>query len=281
MSEQPLVSVVVPCYNQGEFLSETLDSVLIQSFNSWECLIVDDGSTDNTRQVATDYCNLDKRFKYIFQRNAGPSVARNNGINNAAGQYILPLDADDIIDTFYVELAVSRFNDVPDTKLVYCKAKKFGHENGDWQLKPYTYQDLLEMNCLFCSAFYRKDDWAINGGYDETFLTAWEDWAFWVKLLDENSIVYQIPEFLFYYRIKTESRNTDIKKKDSESAKWEIFNNNIDSYKRNFDAPQSLIKKIRDLEQLNLQIKNSASYKLGHILLMPVSIIKRSIKKYL
>ena len=92
----PKVSVIVPCYNQGEYLADALESVLYQTFTDWECIIVNDGSSDNTEEVANKFCELDKRFKYISQTNQGVSAARNNGIKASSGTYILPLDGDDV-----------------------------------------------------------------------------------------------------------------------------------------------------------------------------------------
>ena len=83
-----VVSVVVPAYNYGHFLGETLSDLQKQTYEHWECIIVDDGSTDNTRDVAKEWCLKDKRYRYIFQKNAGLSAARNTGIKNCIGTFI-------------------------------------------------------------------------------------------------------------------------------------------------------------------------------------------------
>lgn len=89
------VSVIIPCFNQAQFLEETLQSVIKQTFTNWECLIIDDGSTDTSKIIAENYCNLDPRFQYVFQTNAGLSSARNTGLKLARGTYIQLLDGDD------------------------------------------------------------------------------------------------------------------------------------------------------------------------------------------
>ena len=105
--EEPLVSIITPCYNQAQYLSEALDSVLRQTFANWECIIVNDCSSDNTEEVAMSYCNKDARFRYCpLDHNQGLCTARNNGIGMSSGKYILPLDADDIIADCYLEEAV-------------------------------------------------------------------------------------------------------------------------------------------------------------------------------
>ena len=91
------VSVIVPCYNQAQFLDEALMSVLNQSYANWECLIINDGSPDNTEDVALRWCNKDERFVYLKKENGGLCAARNMGIEKATGEFILPLDADDKI----------------------------------------------------------------------------------------------------------------------------------------------------------------------------------------
>lgn len=97
-----LVSVIMPCYNQGCYLSEALESVINQTYSDWECIIIDDGSTDSSEEIAKEYCQKDGRIRYIYQDNAGVIAARNNAIAASSGEYILPLDADDSISTVYL-----------------------------------------------------------------------------------------------------------------------------------------------------------------------------------
>jgi glycosyltransferase involved in cell wall biosynthesis len=88
-------SIIIPTYNRAKLLPEAIRSVQNQSFGDWECIVVDDGSTDNTKQVVEEIINSDPRIKYIFQENAERSAARNNGIRNSSGAYICFLDSDD------------------------------------------------------------------------------------------------------------------------------------------------------------------------------------------
>lgn len=92
MRQTPEVSVIVPCYKQAIFLDECISSVIGQTFRNWECIIVDDGSPDNTEEIAKEWCNKDPRIKYCKKSNEGVSIARNYGIGLAVGKYILPLD---------------------------------------------------------------------------------------------------------------------------------------------------------------------------------------------
>jgi len=94
-----LVSIIIPCYNQANYLTYSLASVLEQTYTNWECIIVNDGATDNTKEVAKEWCAKDNRFVYVEKQNGGLSSARNAGINVAKGDYIQFLDADDILVT--------------------------------------------------------------------------------------------------------------------------------------------------------------------------------------
>ena len=89
-----LVSVIVPCFNQGRYLVDALESVLAQSYPSWQCIVVNDGSTDETRRVALEYVARDPRFRYLEQKNSGLSAARNRGLGEMRGSHVQFLDAD-------------------------------------------------------------------------------------------------------------------------------------------------------------------------------------------
>ena len=106
----------------------------------------------------------------------------------------------------YLLLAIAYFDRHPSTKLVYCKAERFGLENKNWDLKHYSYQTLLVQNIIFCSAVYRTYDYkSLTSGYDEQMLNGYEDWDFWIQLLDKDDKVHQLDKVLFYYRIKEKS----------------------------------------------------------------------------
>lgn len=201
----PLVSIIVPCYNQAQYLAEALQSVLDQTYSNWECIIINDGSPDNTEAVAQEWLETDNRFKYIFKKNGGLSSARNAGNTIAEGEFILPLDADDRIGPNYLSLAVDEFKKDSDLKVVYCQAEKFGDEVGEWKLPCYSIKNLAIDNMIFCSAIYKKGDWEIVGGYDLNMIYGLEDWEFWISILKNGGKVICLDEVSFYYRIKKES----------------------------------------------------------------------------
>lgn len=201
----PLVSIIVPCYNQAQYLDEALQSVLNQTFLNWECIIVNDGGSDNTGDIANEWNKKDSRFLYLDKENGGLSSARNAGILNAKGEYILPLDADDKIAENYLELALRSFDEDSSLKVVYCKAEKFGKETGIWHLKSFSLINLAMENMIFCSAFFRKKDWEEAGGYDLKMIYGWEDWEFWIAILKNGGNVKCLDQVGFYYRIKSKS----------------------------------------------------------------------------
>lgn len=202
----PKVSVVIPYYNDGKYIAETLYSVNQQSYSNIEIILIDDGSTDTESIHIFDEIQLNNGIK-LREANAGPSAARNLGISHAAGEYILPLDADDKIDSSYVEKAVEILERNPRCGIVYSQGAFFGIDGGKWNLPPFSMGRMLISNIIFNAGLFRKDDWKACGGYDERLKAGIEDWEFWLSILELEKDVYQIPEVLFHYRIKKVSRN--------------------------------------------------------------------------
>jgi glycosyltransferase involved in cell wall biosynthesis len=200
----PKVSVIIPCYNQGVYLDESVDSVLAQTFQDFEILVVDDGSTDaETINMLKDAAWPNTRV--IRTENQGLSAARNNGIREAQGAYILPLDADDKIGKGYLEDAVRILDRHPEIGIVYSEAAYFGVKEGRWDLPEYSLDKILNHNVIFCTALFRKADWEAIGGYNVNMVYGWEDWDFWLSLIHRGLKVYRIPKIYFYYRLREAS----------------------------------------------------------------------------
>ncbi|WP_286760401.1 glycosyltransferase family 2 protein [Salegentibacter sp. UBA1130] len=208
--KNPLVSIIIPCYNQADYLADALESVKNQTYNDWECIIINDGSPDDTQKVASFYLMNDNRFRYFFQKNKGVSNARNNGIKLSRGDFILPLDADDVIDSNYLRAAVECFENDNKLKIVYCKAEKFGIETGPLILPEFSLPNLGKKNMIFCTALFRKSDSEKIGGYDENMKEGLEDWDHWIGILKNGGKVKRLNFVGFYYRIKENSRNKNM-----------------------------------------------------------------------
>ncbi|CAM2918978.1 MAG: glycosyltransferase family 2 protein [Paludibacter sp.] len=221
------ISIIVPCYNQAQYLPHALQSVLDQTYTDWECIIVNDGSPDNTEAVAGEWITKDTRFKYIYQENGGLSSARNAGITIAEGEFILPLDADDRISTDYVVLAIAEFKKDSCLKVVYCKAEKFGDETGEWLLPRFNLQRLCIQNLIFCSGIYRKSDWKRVGGYDTNMVYGLEDWEFWIAILKDGGNVFRLDSTCFFYRVKGESMITVLNSNQLQISKEIVWHKHV------------------------------------------------------
>ena len=245
------ISLIIPCYNQSAFLVECLESVAQQTFTDWECILINDGSTDNTEEICKKWVEKDALFHYFKKENGGVSSARNFGIEKSTGIYILPLDGDDKIAENYLKLASEKLENGFD--VVYCLAKYFGERNENFDLQNHTYENLLRENTLFCSALFKKEN-LNNLQFDENLIHGFEDWEFWISLLSNHDLkVFRLDETLFYYRIKEISRNNEIKKdiEKDRSAKRYIFNKHQDKYESTFGDYFQLLRKNNSLEKKN------------------------------
>ncbi|RWX45350.1 Glycosyl transferase family 2 [Candidatus Electrothrix aarhusensis] len=231
----PCVSVVIPCYNQGAFIDETINSVLAQTCQDFEIIVVNDGSTDPFTVNHLQQLNFPKT-RVLHTENQGLSSARNNGIREAQGEYILPLDADDRIGPTYLEQAVQLLDADPELGIVYCKARFFGDRNGEWQLPEYSLEEMLLNNVIFCTSFFRRADWEEVGGFDPAMIYGWEDYDFWLSLIERGRQVQRIPEILFYYRIRSDSMLRSKEKKQKVAILTKIFHKHEALYKKHIDA---------------------------------------------
>lgn len=244
---EKIISVVLPCFNQGVYLSEALDSLIGQTYENWEAIVVNDGSSDCTERVALTYVQREKRIRYICQENKGVSAARNLGVSISIGDYILPLDPDDRLAPDYMEQCLAVFKQYPDYTLVYTQTYFFGIKAGIWGLPPYhNYKSFLLGNCIVCTSLFRKEDFLRIGGYDENMHIGLEDWELYIRLLHENRKVYQVEAPLFFYRIKDVSRNTECSKAENiQKVLRYIYKKHFDTYVDYFGFPLDII---RDLD---------------------------------
>lgn len=276
--QHPLVSIIVPCYKQAEYLPETLDSVLSQTYPNWECVIVNDGSPDNTEEIANLYLEKDNRIKYVSQENKGLATARNAGIANSQGEYILPLDADDLIAPTYIEKAIERFTQHPETKLVYCKGHTFGNSNSPMNYVDYNYDTFIWGNCIFCSAVYKRSDYNQTNGYNPNMVHGLEDWDFWLSLLKKDDVVYRIDEVLFYYRVKETSMVKELVSHHLENNLIQLCRNHPDIYEPYKDKIVLYHSYLEEIERLNKdinKIQSSRAYRLGKFMSKPFSWLNK------
>ncbi|RKT13884.1 glycosyltransferase involved in cell wall biosynthesis [Paraburkholderia sp. RAU2J] len=235
------ISIVVPCFNQEEFIGETLESVLRQSYSDWECIVVNDGSTDGSEGIIQQYANRDSRFLPFTRANAGVAAARNFGFSQATGALFVPLDGDDKIHPDFLKLCAECFAEHPDTELVHCKTKRIGVSKKIWRLPEYSYEKLLWQNMIVNTTMYRREGFFRIGGYSSEMIHGFEDWEFYVRLLSPESKVRFVDAPLHLYRVKKSSRSTELVMlgKVEESQRL-IFTRNRAKYEQFLNNPISV-----------------------------------------
>jgi hypothetical protein len=279
-----LVSIIVPCYNQAHFLDEALQSVLNQSYIYWECIIVNDGSPDNTEDKAKEWCAKDKRFRYLYKKNGGLSSARNAGIKISKGTYILPLDSDDILHEDFLVKTVPVLQNDSSLAIVSCYSKFFKDDisNIVYELKPKgtTHEYLLYVNQLSATSLYRKECWESVGGYDETMKNGFEDWEFWIAITKRGWTYKIVDEFLFYYRKSKKSMLVDTINNHAESNREYIYKKHKEVYIKDFENCMTvLFYELRTHRASEMKIKSSLEYKIGKIITKPFKLLKKVFTK--
>jgi glycosyltransferase involved in cell wall biosynthesis len=239
------VSIIMPCYNQSKYVQDAINSVINQTYANWELIIVNDGSTDNSKEVIEKHLKKIQcpQITFYSTENKGVSLARNYAIGKSVGRFILPLDADDKIANTFLEKTVPVLHANEQISIVYTDVEFFGSRKGKLNVKPFTLRNILLSNIIVCTALFRKSDFERTSGYDEAFRHGWEDWDFWLSILELKGSVQKISEVLFFYRIKENSRNASI---DSNldwqnEAKWKIFLKHKQLYNSVFGDPIRLI----------------------------------------
>lgn len=245
--QNDLVSIIMPCYNQAKYLEEAIKSVIYQSYTNIEIIIVNDGSQDNTKEVA-----LLLQEKYpgcidiINQKNRGLSEARNSGIHNALGQYILPLDSDDKLEKNMITLCMNAMIK-NNADIVHGALQCFGDRHKIWRSKPFSENNILYANLPHQSSLYRKKVWIKTQGYKSNMKEGYEDWEFWINAYKHHFKFHYLPDILYYYRVKNVSRETSAQKKDI-YLKSKIIMNHPELYTLN--QVQEAIETIKKTEEL-------------------------------
>ena len=205
------ISVIIPCYNDGHFLHDAVNSVLACTFCDIEIIIVNDGSTDqNTLEVLDGY--LAQGLKVLSHLNKGLAFSRNKGIKEANAEYILPLDADNKITTDYIKRAIELL-DSNTCDIVYARPFFFGDNIPErkFETQDFDGDELLFGNYIDACAIFKKSVWQQVGGYDETMpFPGHEDWDFWIGCFFNGFKFNFINEELFGYRIAKNSMISNI-----------------------------------------------------------------------
>lgn len=276
------VSVIMPCYNDGKYIMEAIDSIVKQTYPDWELIIVDDGSDDEeTKTIINEIQN--PKIKVFHTEHLRPAGARNYGIQKAEGTYILPVDSDDRIHEEYMEKAVKMIESNPRIGVVYCKAELFGEKNGSWNLPDYSFKHMLLDNIVFVTALFYKSDWEKVGGFNTSMAQGMEDYDFWLSILGLEREICQIPEVLFYYRIKPVSRTTNFQDNcvQVQNTYQQIYYNHKEFYQKHYDE-YALVLRDALIEQIFIRRKYEECWeKISKMVSYPVigNIIRKLIKE--
>ena len=211
-----LVSIITPCYNGAKYISQTIDSVLAQTYANWEMIIVDDGSKDNSEEIVRAYMEKDSRIQLFQQANAGSAAARNNGIRRAQGQYIALLDADDLWDSDFLEDQI-RFMQEKDATCVYCSYRCIDAE-GKEILKPVKSRSVVTTKKMMVTNYIG----CLSGLYNtkkhgkiylrEELQSIRDDYAYWLDVVKKDGVAYGNPRILASYRVLANSTTGNKKK---------------------------------------------------------------------
>lgn len=276
------VSVIMPCYNDGKYIMEAIDSIVKQTYQNWELIIVDDGSDDEeTKRIINEIQN--PKIKVFHTEHLRPAGARNYGIQKAEGTYILPVDSDDRIHEEYMEKAVKMIESNPRIGVVYCKAELFGEKSGSWNLSDYSFKHMLLDNIVFVTALFYKSDWEKVGGFNTSMAQGMEDYDFWLSILGLEREICQIPEVLFYYRIKPVSRTTNFQDNcvQVQNTYQQIYYNHKEFYQKHYDE-YALVLRDALIEQIFIRRKYEERWeKISKMVSYPVigNIIRKLIKE--
>lgn len=204
------ISVIVTCYNLGEYLHEALKSALTQTHPDLEVVLIDDGSTDPETIRVLDNLAPHPRLRVFRTANQGVARARNYGITQATGTYILPLDADDRIHPDYAARAAKILDANPDVAFVGCHYRTFGLRQVEYRPAAYRLPDMLVENVVPISSMFRRIAWEAVGGYCPE-LNSIEDWDLWIGMFERGYRGEVLPDILFEYRVRANSNLSHIR----------------------------------------------------------------------
>ena len=273
-----VVSIIIPCYNDAQYIEQAVQSALDQTYPYKEIIVVDDGSNAETKTVLK---KLEPKITLLItQENQGQSTARNVGINAANGEFILVLDSDDYFEPSFCEEAVAILQSNLDTKIVTSHLRRFTDDKtldlfvpsgGDISV-------FVLHNGATGSAMFRKSDALIVGGYDQQMRKGFEDWEFYIRLLADGGYAHVIPKVYLNYRIRPNSTTSKANKVKTDLLHY-IYIKNQSIFIQYYDTfITHLINKIDREEKEKLKVYSKIDFKIGTLILKPFRFIKSFFK---
>jgi GT2 family glycosyltransferase len=198
------VSIIIPCYNYGKYVAKAIDSALNQTQKPLEVIVINDGSTDNSKEEILKY---KEKVQFIDKHNEGVITTKNLGLEKAKGSWVIFLDADDYLDDKYIEKCL-KFARMRDKDITYTDMKLFGVKGEIFSAKPYTFRAIRVGNFIHNSALLRTELVRAVGGYKIEMAGGYEDWELYLSMIELGAKPGKIAQPLLYYRQHTSnSRN--------------------------------------------------------------------------
>ena len=257
---------------------QSVNSALNQTYSNIEVIVVDDGSDSMTKIILKEL--EPKITKLITQANQGQSTARNVGIKEAKGEYILLLDSDDYLEPSLCDKAISIFLSHEKIKIVSCYANLIYENSNTIVYKPAggTIKDFLFCNAALGTSMFKKVDWLSSGGYDEQMRDGFEDWEFFIRLLQDDGFAEILQESLYNYRKRNHSTTSVANSNKFELLKY-IFKKHQDLYVQHYELLiGNLLSKIENEEREKLKNFQRIEYRIGKLVLCPLRKIKSLFK---
>jgi glycosyltransferase involved in cell wall biosynthesis len=264
----PLVSFIIPYFNAGTTIQETIDSIFNQSYPNFDVYIINDGSTDQFSIDKLKEYEGNEKIHLLHQENAGPSVARNLAINLSNAAYIVPLDADDKIAVSAINDCLNLMNTDPDIGVTYGNLQFFGSENGIKTQELFSFEKQLLWNQIAVCCVIRKDVFEEVGLYDQHLSKlGLEDWEFWIRVGISNWKFKKIEAVHFYIRIVSTSRTFEVAKINQNIIKDYVYQKHSKSLMKEYEKKYYAFK----------MLKETPDYRLGKFILSPYRFIKKKL----
>lgn len=251
---KPLVSYIIPCYNQGMYLPDTLKSIEEEGCQEYEILIIDDGSSDQTTVDYLKNLTSSDKLQILQQENSGPSVARNSGIEKARGKYLIFLDSDDLIQKEFVKKAVEKLESNEEIACVYGDLEYFGEKSGFRKQSPINTIQMCMFNTLAVCTVIRRDIVISAGGFDTRLSReGLEDWELWLRLISIGCEFRYLPVPSFKIRVTSVSRTHTSANPNLNNLKAYIQSKHIHFIMKQYEQLYYDNKALKSLPELTLR----------------------------
>lgn len=268
MQTSPLISIVIPSYNQAKYIAYNLDSILAQTYSNFEVIFIDDGSKDNTAEILKSYTEKDSRIKYFYQNNSERAVARSHGISKANGKYICLVDSDDTWLPHKLETQLAVMENDPEIILCYAPVNRIDPENKPLknaarQQEGYSgliYKHLLMRNFIPSVTPMIRASVLKNIGEQVTDFIPYEDWDFWLRL-SRCGKFHHIKEALGNYRLHPQQSVKNVKASRIEEVTIKV----LDANTQEFLLEHAELLNFLDLNKKNFKASVQEAYSLAYL----------------